>query len=571
MARSLMVAALALLAALLPTAPAAAVAPGDPDTSFGTGGEVLLDPSAELREVAGLVEQPDGKLIVTGAAGTKLPVAAVTRLNQDGSIDRSFGAAGRSIRLGTFGLAGAPVLQPDGRIVVWSKAGRDGAPASTTLVRLHPNGSPDTTFGTRGFASADRPGFDVHGAFGLADGGVVLVGKEPAGGGTRGVLARFRPDGALESNFGSGGFATLAPAGESGLLVSGAEQPGRGIVVAGEFRPSGSPGGGTAYRWTAARFTDAGMLDPAFGQAGLAQESFAGQGGGFGEIVPGPQGTFVLAGSVPIPWASGRTGYGVARLTADGAQDTSFGNGGRAYVEVPIDGPIHAQVPQVATLHENRLALAGQHLRTPPSMGAISGWVLGRLGEDGSLDGSFGREGWAATTSGPGWLRPRELIRTAAGGLVLAAEAADCSNERSGLFRFHSDDAEPGRPDTGPTMRTCESSARQTPKGSIPIEIQCPLVEDECTVRLEVEILRSELKRAGARAPAILVGVERRRVLAGGEVANVAVRARSEARRVIAKRRSIRGRVLFSAIDREGNTRTTKRTIVLKAPKKRRR
>src|SRR3712207_7346443 len=55
-------------------------------------------------------------------------------------------------------------------------------------------------------------------------------------------------------------------------------------------------------------------------------------------------------------------------------------------VEVPIAGPIHAQVPQIATLHENRMAFAGQHLRIPPSMSAISGWVLGRIDPAGALD-----------------------------------------------------------------------------------------------------------------------------------------------------------------------------------------
>jgi uncharacterized delta-60 repeat protein len=568
MARTPALVALVLLGALLLTPSAVAVTPGDPDTRFGSGGEVLLDPSKELREIAGLAEQPDRKLIVTGSVGTKLPIGAVLRLREDGTPDRGFAANGLA-RLGTFGVAGTPVLQPDGGIVVWSARGRDEAPPSATLSRLDSEGRFDTTFGQNGFASADRPGFQPRGAFGLADGGVVLVGTEAGPGGARGAVARFRPDGSLDPAFGSGGYATVEPAGQNGLLVSGAEQPGRGIVVAGEFKASGSPGGGTEYRWTAARLTDSGTLDPSFGQGGLAQDSFRGQGGGFSEIAPGPQGTFVLAGSVPIPWADGRSGYGIARITADGAQDPSFGDGGRAYVEVPVDGAVHAQVPQVATLHENRMAIAGQHLRTTPSFDAISGWVLGRLDGDGRIDAGFGREGWAATSHGPGWLRPRELIRTAAGGLVLAANAADCDNERAGLFRFHSDDAEPNRAGAGPIMRTCGSTARQSGDGTIPIEVQCPAIELGCSTTMQVEIPSSELRKSASAAP-LLVGIQRGVDLAGGEVTTVRIRARSAARRVMARRRSVRARVVFRAVDRRGWVRTSKRSMVLKAPKNKR-
>lgn len=570
MARLSTLVALLAAAALLHAVPAAAVAPGDPDTTFGTGGEVLLDPSTGLRSIDGLAEQPDGKLLAAGSVGTKLPLGAVLRLRADGTPDPAFGTDGVA-RIGDMGSAGGPFVQPDGRVVAWSAGGRDGGPATATLVRLLPGGGRDASFGTNGVASAARPGFWPRGAFGLADGGVVLVGSEPGPGeSSRGVVVRFGPDGQLDTDFGSGGFASLELPGQSGYLGSVTEQPGGGIVVAGEFKPAEGPGGGIAYRWTAARFTGAGVLDASFGEGGLAQESFRGQGGGFSEVIARPDGMLVLTGSVPLPWQPPGSGYGFARLDANGHPDPTFGDGGLAYVEAPVQGPLHAQVPQAAPLADGRLALAGQHLSIQPTGEAVSGWVLGGLDAAGRIDPGFGREGWAATTSGPSWLRPQELLRSGGGKLVLAADSADCDNLRSALMRFHADDADRSRPDTGPVMRSCTSSARATESGRIPLEVQCPAVELGCTTRVEVEILRSELTRAGSRAPAVLVGVTRRLELDGGETAALTIRARSEARRIIAKRRKVRARILFSAVDRRGYKRTSKRSIVLKAPKKKR-
>ena len=69
---------------------------GSPDTSFGSGGTVLID-FVELRDFAtDLAIQTDGRIVVAGYTETAAENFdfALTRLNQDGSIDSTFGIGG---------------------------------------------------------------------------------------------------------------------------------------------------------------------------------------------------------------------------------------------------------------------------------------------------------------------------------------------------------------------------------------------------------------------------------------------------------------------------------------------
>src|SRR5438105_496196 len=66
---------------------------GDLDPSFGTGGGAVLDLGAADRANAEVV-QPDGKIVLAGTSGADF---AIARLNPDGSLDSSFGAAGKVV------------------------------------------------------------------------------------------------------------------------------------------------------------------------------------------------------------------------------------------------------------------------------------------------------------------------------------------------------------------------------------------------------------------------------------------------------------------------------------------
>src|SRR4051794_32265907 len=132
-------------------------ADGAPDTTFGTtqshrarSGNVLTQLANDNFSVATSVAiQPDGRIVVAGYANNRC-VFAVARYLQNGTLDSTFDGDGKlTIPFHLLGqkdsVANDVVIQNDGKIVV---AGYDmnGGDTDFAVVRLNPNGSPDTSF-----------------------------------------------------------------------------------------------------------------------------------------------------------------------------------------------------------------------------------------------------------------------------------------------------------------------------------------------------------------------------------------------------------------------------------------
>jgi uncharacterized delta-60 repeat protein len=128
---------------------------GLPDPTFGTNGEVFLDPPIQPyltgEPVEGIGLQSNGQIIVSGnfgMAGGGDEVGGVARLNTDGSLDTSFGSGGYFIDSNLWNPRSA-AIQPDDKILV------DGAPVAQTpdafvIDRITATGRSDTAFGTGG-------------------------------------------------------------------------------------------------------------------------------------------------------------------------------------------------------------------------------------------------------------------------------------------------------------------------------------------------------------------------------------------------------------------------------------
>ena len=88
-----------------------------------------------------IVLQPDGKILLAGGA-------RLARYLPDWRLDPSFGRAGIAPIDPRLGLRAetAPVLQPDGKIVMAATRLADGH-ASVAVVRCNPDGTLDLTFG----------------------------------------------------------------------------------------------------------------------------------------------------------------------------------------------------------------------------------------------------------------------------------------------------------------------------------------------------------------------------------------------------------------------------------------
>ena len=161
------------------------------DTSFGTGGKVVLRGYSEERAWA-LALAPEGKYVLAGSDGTGK--FRLVRLQANGWIDRSFGGAG--VTTTSFGrvwaMPRALALQTDGRVVVGGLAlgpTAQGTDDAFAFARYNADGKADTTFGVGGKAVYGALGGRVWGA-----GAVIQPGAEARRAG-RFVLAGMAHDG----------------------------------------------------------------------------------------------------------------------------------------------------------------------------------------------------------------------------------------------------------------------------------------------------------------------------------------------------------------------------------------
>ena len=193
---------------------------GSLDTSFGSGGEVVTSISTEAGEAEeqlGSVAQGDGKIVVVGGAlpaGASSREFALARYSTDGSLDSTFGSGGivfTAIGAGPAGAVGhAVALQPNGELVVGGEAAVTSYD-NFAVARYNADGSLDTSFGSGGIVTTAIGSYNssINGlAIQPADGKIIAVGVGPSSNNQSSALARYNPDGSLDTTFGSGGIVS---------------------------------------------------------------------------------------------------------------------------------------------------------------------------------------------------------------------------------------------------------------------------------------------------------------------------------------------------------------------------
>jgi uncharacterized delta-60 repeat protein len=154
-----------------------------------------------------------------------------------GSLDMTFGHDGKVTASVGFASAGrALAIQRDGKIVVggWS-TDNGGATYRWALARFNPNGRLDTTFGFRGKVRLGMgAGFGVWALAVQRDGKIVAAGWKVDGGASF-ELVRLKGNGALDRTFGDDG-RVMTPVVSGALAFALAIQRDGKIIVAGGGR-----------------------------------------------------------------------------------------------------------------------------------------------------------------------------------------------------------------------------------------------------------------------------------------------------------------------------------------------
>lgn len=248
---------------------------GDLDLSFkGTGKATLgIGPDADYAYAVAM--QNDGKIIVVGSSNDAGNANfALARSLPDGTPDADFGTDGKV----TTDFNGGPdtvvsvAIQSDGKIVV---AGSAGISSTSTFLgitwttgfgvaRYHPDGTLDTTFNSTGKVTTSFPGNSANAAKVLVqgDGKIVAAGYVHNGTDNDFALVRYNSDGTLDTSFNTTG-RVLTNLGDNDVIQSMALQSNGKIVVAGFTSTGGSPHSALA------RFNSDGTLDTTFNTTGI--------------------------------------------------------------------------------------------------------------------------------------------------------------------------------------------------------------------------------------------------------------------------------------------------------------
>jgi uncharacterized delta-60 repeat protein len=384
------------------------------DTSFGTGGVVTLSD-----QPGGLVIQPDDKIVV--ATGTYVPYVpvTVTRLSSTGTLDTAFGSNGRvqawtgnvdAVSKGvaldsqgrivaladisstlavarftsagaldtTFGGTGTVTLnlsdqsgawsrpftvQPDDKILVGGRGIAAPVAFTAVIARLDAAGALDTSFDSDGYVPT--PVGNNYAGVAVDSSSRVVVLRTGFGSDT---FSRFTASGAIDSTFGTSGvFTTSVEQGATSLLVQADDK-----LVSGSFVARGTRGADVVV----VRTNLDGTLDATWGTAGVAKSNANDSFDQVRAIAPTANG-FFAAGYACEQSTLGES-FAVTKHTANGALDTSFGNGGTAVLDADS-----AVATGVAVDSMGRIVVGGGQTFT-----------AGRFTANGTPDTTFNGVGW---------------------------------------------------------------------------------------------------------------------------------------------------------------------------------
>lgn len=323
---------------------------GSPDTTFADSGLVVNTALFDIVVNKALL-MPDGKVLQVGYHS--LPPSdgelAVVRHHPDGSLDPTFGTGG--IAYHNEGpdevLIHDAALQSDGKIIVCGFTGSYGTSMTRTLARVRPDGSLDTDFGTNGWVIAGRGSF--LGVALAADGDIIAVGGDRDVDSDTLIVARFDANGVPDQAFGNNGLVlTDRLTGTNGMgrevALDVVVQDNGDIVLCGDIHL------GNHVFWE--RYHAEGAPDPSFGDDGRITD--ASPVVGLSDLLIQPDGAILCAGAFSTDGME--FNIALVRLTSSGAYDPTFGAGGVVNVSA---SPEQDHVTGMALQSDGRILICG--------------------------------------------------------------------------------------------------------------------------------------------------------------------------------------------------------------------
>ncbi|MFN6451438.1 MAG: putative Ig domain-containing protein [Nostoc sp. EfeVER01] len=318
---------------------------GSLDTSFGTAGKVTTNlGSTDIAYSIAL--QDDGKILVAGVSSSNF---AVLRYNSDGTLDTSFGTAGKVINnLGSSDIAYSVALQDDGKILLAGVSNSNFA-----VLRYNSNGTLDTGFGTAGKVITNLGSTDIARSITLQDDGKILV---VGVSNSNFAVVRYDSNGSLDTSFGTTGkVITDIGTNTTDTAYSVSVQADSKILLAGV----------SSSNFAVVRYNSNGSLDTSFGTAGKVVTNLGGTDIAYSVSVQA-NGKIIVGGS-------SSNNFALVRYNSNGTLDTNFNTTGiittdigtnttdNAYALIQHDGTVI-----VAGVSANNFAVARYRVNQNP-------------------------------------------------------------------------------------------------------------------------------------------------------------------------------------------------------------
>lgn len=361
---------------------------GSLDPSFGTAGKVITN-AADEDEAYDITIQPDGRIIVVGNCkiGDDQDIVLI-RYNADGTLDNSFDFDGKVITpLEENQFAKSVFVQSDQKIIVGGYV-TVGTKSDLLILRYHRDGSPDLSFDLDGFVVTNLGSSKdyIYSIAAQPDGKIIVGGSTSNGGGAKNdfLLMRYNYDGSIDSTFGIDGRTEADFNYSKDYGQAMLFQPDGKIIVAGysaNFEADDD--------FALARFNSNGFLDSTFGTNGKVTRDGYGADDQILSIALQVDGKIVAAGRTNV---ATQLDFALMRFNSDGSFDNTFNDSG---IVVTSTGATVEILYKVLLQADQKILVTGYR-----AGGASADFVLMRYNTDGSIDSTFDADGIVLTDFG---------------------------------------------------------------------------------------------------------------------------------------------------------------------------
>ena len=356
------------------------------DINFGEGGKLTADFFGLDNYLSTVIVQPDGKIVLGGTAfNASNADIAMVRYTAGGTLDPTFNANGKMtsfLPYETESMVSDVALQADGKLLVCGYSGLGDNNDDFFVARYNQDGTVDATFGSGGLTTTDfSSNFDIPTAMAIRpDGFIVLVGtsinfsnyNEDI------VMARYKPNGTLDSSFGTNGQVVLDISDNDEAYAVSLLSSGQ-LLVAGSFYNTIN----SNHDFLVLRYNSNGTIDGTFGTNGWTAIDFATHSDYGYDMAVQADGKILIGGTAET---NASNDFAMVRLTATGAVDNTFGSAGKVLTDFAGDDD---QVHRILIQPDGKILLAGYAYYSSTD----DDIALARYTSSGALDITFNTTG----------------------------------------------------------------------------------------------------------------------------------------------------------------------------------